>query len=100
MLSVNTGGNTVSWHQRGEKSAWYMPGSGLTLFWPEEHAAHAGYLAYPALNSHVLIVRMPIYCIASRHVIIAFVPRMPCMEKQPTMPGSRLENGKFHNKRA
>lgn len=33
-------------------------------------------------------------------VIIAFVPRMPCMEKQPTMPGSRLENGKFHNKRA
>lgn len=28
------------------------------------------------------------------------VPRMPCMEKQPTMPGSRLENGKFHNKRA
>lgn len=56
--------------------------------------------AYPALNGHVLIVRMSIYCITSRHVIIAFVPRMPCMEKQPTMPGSRLENGKFHNKRA
>lgn len=65
----------------------------------EVQAAHAGYLAYPALNGHVLIVRMSIYCITSRHVIIAFVPRMPCMEKRPTMPGSRLENGKFHNKR-
>lgn len=66
----------------------------------EEHAAHAGYLAYPALNDHVLIARMSIYCITSRHAIIVFVPRMPCMEKRPTMPGSRLENGKIHNKRA
>lgn len=41
-----------------------------------------------------------IYCITSRHAIIVFVPRMPCMEKRPTMPGSRLENGKIHNKRA
>lgn len=32
MLSVNTGGNTVSWHQRGGKSVWYMPGLGLTSF--------------------------------------------------------------------
>lgn len=100
MLSVNTGGNTVGWHQRGGKSVWYMPGPGLTSFWPEGHAAHAGYLAYPALNGHALIARMSIYCIASRHAIIVFVPRMPCMEKRPAMPGSRLENGKIHNKRA
>lgn len=26
--------------------------------------------------------------------------RMPCTEKRPATPGSRLENGKFHNKRA
>lgn len=41
-----------------------------------------------------------IYCITSRHAITAFVPRMPCTEKRPTTPGSRLENGKTHNKRA
>ena len=33
-------------------------------------------------------------------VYCAYIYVPECMEKQPTMPGSRLENGKFHNKRA